>query len=513
MKTTFLTIFSFIFIQLSYSQTSKQSYDRKYPILTEKQMLEDIDSLQSDIDKAGIHSTLNEHLKKIDLKSFFEEYRKTINSNTTPEEFAIIVDEILNLVQDGHANLILKEQSIKNAQKFIERQKLKFDSTAYAYAKAYNKLFEKRNTEFELPIKYINGKYLVYVPFQYDEAVFRSGFELIECNGKPIQEILPSLISQVSPLRWDIENEIYYKDNFYKAPKFIRTGKINLGFKDGSGNVIRKDFKFNERIDFLEEAQRKVGYFTQEEEKVLYFDKEEILYLRIPRMDRNKVSFYTDKIDSLYNSNTKISKVVLDIRGNGGGSDKCYTNILKHIISEPIKEPFKVAFPKNAFISSYFGFKPGDVSVEESPLLGDLPFYIYEKNQEIKPDSTSINYNDKIFILQDEFIYSAAGNLSALAKSNSNIITIGNRTGLCGGKQTSPVYFSLPNSKLIYRLEPMLDFSNVIEVEDLFHNEVSHYIPNTLEDYKRRIFNKNDIYSVEFLREHDPLFKMVINYN
>jgi len=408
--------------------------------------------------------------------------------------------------------MVLKPKSIESAKKFIKREKIVFDTLAFKYAKNYNTFFETLKTDFELPIKYIDGKYFVTIPFEYNGITFGSGFELVECDSQPIEKILPSLISEISPLRWDIKNKIYYKDNFYKAQKFIVDGKINLGFIDDSGNMIRQQFNFDDSFTLLKKPIRKIGYFSQEEEKVIYFDKENILYLRIPKMDRDKVTFYTNKIDSISNLGSKISKVVLDIRGNGGGSDRLYTSILKHIISESVNEPYKVAFPKNDFILSYFGFKPTDVTVQRNTLLGNSSFYLYGQNRKIKPDSTSIKYNNKIFILQDEFVYSAAGNLSALAKSNSNIITIGNRTGLCGGKQTSPIYFSLPNSKLIYRLEPMLDFSNVNKIEDIFHDEVTDYIPQTFEDYKRRIFSENDIYSMGFLREYDPLFKIVVDY-
>lgn len=512
MKTKIFTILTLIFTWASLSQTKNKSHFKSDLILSERQMLEDLDSLQVHIKKAGIHSVLNKHLKGINLDAYFKKYRASINKNTNATEFAIIVDQILNLVQDGHANMVLNPKNIESAKKFIKREKIVFDTLAFNYAKNYNKLFETLKTDFELPIKYIDGKYFVTIPFEYKGIVFKSGFELIECNSQSIEKILPTLISEISPMRWDIKNKIYYKDNFYKAQKFVTDGKINLGFKNDSGHIIRQQFNFDDSVTLLKKPVRKIGYFSQEEEKVIYFDKENILYLRIPKMDRDKVTFYTNKIDSINNLGSKISKLILDIRGNGGGSDRLYTGILKHIVSEPLNEPYKVAFPKNDFILSYFGFKPTDVTVQRNTLLGNSSFYLYGKNKKIKPDSTSIKYKNQIFILQDEFVYSAAGNLSALAKSNSNIITIGNRTGLCGGKQTSPIYFSLPNSKLVYRLEPMLDFSNVNKIEDIFHDEVTHYIIPTFEDYQRRLFSENDIYSIDFLREFDPLFKVVVDY-
>ena len=49
-------------------------------------------------------------------------------------------------------------------------------------------------------------------------------------------------------------------------------------------------------------------------------------------------------------------------------------------------------------------------------------------------------------------------------------------------------------------------------MEDIFHDEVTHFIPQTFENYQRRLFSKTAIYSPEFLRTHDPLFKAVVDY-
>ena len=513
MKKTILTIFTLTITFVCISQTTKTSSLNSDLMLSEKQMLEDIDSLQNHIKTAGVHSVLNKYLKGIDLDSHFNTYRKSINKNTTTTEFALMVDQLLNLVQDGHANLITNKDNFNAIKRHVKRKKLVFDTLAFKYAKIYDDFFETFNPDLELPIKYIDGKYFITVPFKYNNIIFDAGLEVIECNSQPIAKILPTLISEVFAMRWDLKNKTYYKNTFYKAKRFITQGKINLGFKNKSGRIIRQEFNFKDRVNLLKEPVRRIGYFTQNTKKVFYFKKEEILYLRVPKMSRNTKDYYNNKIDSIHNLYGKISKVVLDIRGNGGGTDRCFTNILKHIVSKPVNQPYKVAFPKNNFSVSYFDIQPTDnIGVEKNPLLGNTPFYIYEAHKTIKPDSNSINFDGNIFVLQDEFIFSASGNLSALAKSNSNIITIGNITGKACGNQASPAYFSLPNSKLMFRLEPMLDFSSVTKIEDIFHDEVTHYLPQTLENYQRQIFSKQDIYSMEFLRAYDPLFKMVIDY-
>lgn len=515
MKTTFLILITIFTVNLNFAQTGsyKPTKLTSAPNLSVAQMQEDLNNLQNNIAKAAPHSILNKHLKGISLASYFEQYRKTITTKTTPQAFAIMVGNLLNLVQDGHANLVLSPKSVAYVRKSVARNKLAFDTLAFKQAAYYNVAFKQRKTDFSLPVKYIEGKYLVTIPFKYKGVRYAAGSELIECNGQTITRLLPSLITDISPLRWDVQNKVYYKDNFYKAQNLVAKGKISLGFKNKAGQLIKQSFNYTDKVDLLKKPARKIGYFTQPEAKVLFLDKEKVLYIRMPRMDGKMVKFYTSKIDSIYALGKKPGKVIFDIRGNGGGSDNCYLGALEHLITKPLDRSFKLSFPKDPFVLNYFGLKGNKgISTQNSTLLGSTPFYVYSKTQFAKPAANSVKYNGKIFVLQDEFIYSSAGNLSTMAKANSNIITIGNRTGLCGGKQARPIYFSLPHSKLIYRLEPMLDFSNIAKTEDIFHDEVSQYIPQTFDDYQKRLFSKNDIYSPVFLRKHDPLFKAVVNY-
>jgi len=61
MKTTPLIIFTFFITFTCLSQINKQTDIKTDLILSEKQMLLDLDSLQIHINKAGIHTTLNKH--------------------------------------------------------------------------------------------------------------------------------------------------------------------------------------------------------------------------------------------------------------------------------------------------------------------------------------------------------------------------------------------------------------------------------------------------------------------
>jgi hypothetical protein len=85
------------------------------------------------------------------------------------------------------------------------------------------------------------------------------------------------------------------------------------------------------------------------------------------------------------------------------------------------------------------------------------------------------------------------------------------RSDLVGGRQTEPLFIQLNNSGLVFRVEPMLDFSGVKTINDFSHNEVEVRITPSIEDYFLRTTYKGDVYSSEFLLKHDKLIRFVLS--
>ena len=61
-----------------------------------------------------------------------------------------------------------------------------------------------------------------------------------------------------------------------------------------------------------------------------------MLYIGIPFMDAELGESIVRDIDSIVADGNSISKIVMDIRGNGGGNDNCYRTILQHLIAKEI---------------------------------------------------------------------------------------------------------------------------------------------------------------------------------
>lgn len=107
-------------------------------------------------------------------------------------------------------------------------------------------------------------------------------------------------------------------------------------------------------------------------------------YIRIPHFDNGSVDYFCSQIDSAFKS----PYLILDLEKNRGGIRRNVLNIASHFVSGPIT-------------------------------MGNIA---------IKPD-TSRCYRGKLLILTDEFTSSGAEILTAILKTQSNVTTIGRRTG------------------------------------------------------------------------------------
>ena len=134
-----------------------------------------------------------------------------------------------------------------------------------------------------------------------------------------------------------------------------------------------------------------------------------------------------------------------------------------------------------------------------------MPDYTY-----VSPDSITYPFDGPIYILQDRFIYSSTSNLSNLAKISDKLISIGETPNLLGGLQTNVVPLSLPHSKLIFRVEPQIDFTNTKTTADIFQNNVEYPVSYSIDFLYERTTTEKDVSGKEFLYEKDPMFRKVL---
>ena len=212
------------------------------------------------------------------------------------------------------------------------------------------------------------------------------------------------------------------------------------------------------------------------------------------------------------------------MRDNLGGSDYAWQNVLQAIIKNPLP------------IKGWFGFRNTETMrkifenyVEEYPqavmkhtisFLDNVEFItlinggVTDEGDTVSyiPDTNSLQYDGKIYILQNEFCFSATGTLLATAKLYPQFVTVGVPTGLIMGRGVAPAIFQLSESKFTFLMEACVDLTDCQTAFDVFHDRPQIEIYPTLEEiidmnnYGTFLNKRGD----EFLFKYDYLFKKVL---
>ena len=136
-------------------------------------------------------------------------------------------------------------------------------------------------------------------------------------------------------------------------------------------------------------------------------------------------------------------------------------------------------------------------------------FLVNSSNMSIEPNIDSIRFKGKIYLLQNGRVFSAAGSLSTLALSSDKIVSAGGNI-FEGGSGMNPYIFTLPHSRLSFRVAATVDLTKVNNIEDLLHNQVEIPVIYSFDEFIESIYFDGDVYSEAFLLEKDPVFKTII---
>lgn len=101
-----------------------------------------------------------------------------------------------------------------------------------------------------------------------------------------------------------------------------------------------------------------------------------------------------------------------------------------------IKIKTKVVVNDSPITCKYLGIDKDSATILKVPFLKNERNYILTDNAEMEtylPQTTGLGYKGKIYLLQDENIFSSAGAISALAYYTDQIVSIGESSGWMGG--------------------------------------------------------------------------------
>jgi hypothetical protein len=492
----------FILFLLISCNTKSQS---GLPQLSKQQMLDDFDTLYKTISNVNPHDYVRRKVNGYAMLDSIKALSNEIVQVHTAEDFYWLINRALILCQDGHTSPVRKYLY----EYMADEDKMKWNSTIAdtAVIDEYSAIRRKRleAVKLILPIKYINGEYITLQTFSVSRQTVPQNAVLKKVNGMPVHAFVRTKLQHKKDLHWDFTNNRFYADDFYNSFDVPLTEKIRFDFKDKRGMVSM----YAGLSDTVTAAAQLAYVPDKEKKKVIYFAEQKILYIRMPVMWDS--AFYLTQIDSLQNvlPLNSIQKVLLDVRDNAGGNDGDWVSVISRFLDKPVIRNITKCFnPGNPYrqriyADSFRIFK--NAFIRHGTFLEAI-----NAPDTILPYKNKLNFAGKIYVIQNENCFSATGDLISTCQFSDQLINIGNSTGWFGGFGSMPWVFILPNSKILYWTEPLLDFSNVKRPEDLFHNEVEIPVKLSAQDYFKRYAYKGDVYGKDFLFAKDAVIKRIL---
>ncbi|HHW21498.1 MAG TPA: hypothetical protein GXX26_01270 [Clostridiaceae bacterium] len=191
-----------------------------------------------------------------------------------------------------------------------------------------------------------------------------------------------------------------------------------------------------------------------------------IAYIKIPSMKSGKAleNDYAELI-KFYEEISDFKNLIIDITGNGGGSDWYWmNNIVRPNISKPVKV-INYFFMKQSDINlrfyelntgrSIYESKADKNVIDTLPMINpddlEKPGHLFEAYKEIYPLKEGEQlFSGNIYLLVDKHVYSSAESFAMFCHQTGFAYIVGAGTGGDGGG-FDPVFIALPESGLIVR--------------------------------------------------------------
>lgn len=206
--------------------------------------------------------------------------------------------------------------------------------------------------------------------------------------------------------------------------------------------------------------------------KVLIED--ELAYMKIEGMSYYHIEEDYPKIKGFLKEVEEYNKLIIDIRGNRGGFDRYWENIVELLIDDVHSAQYYSFFKQSSRTVNDVFRVPSIYTVRDldGKVLEQLPpeiktdFNYYKNNSvQIAPNG-DVNFKGKVYLLVDEEVYSSAEKFAAFAKDTGFATLVGDTTG--GGMTFADIpmaYMPLSGFIVNYSRELVLNSDGSINME------------------------------------------------
>jgi hypothetical protein len=463
------------------------------PVLTKDEMREDLIFLVQKIKNVSPHLEIRRQVTGTDVLKEID--RLAESEIASFEDFYYTAKRILLLCQDQHNDL-------SSYPEWIDEINPNITSDAKRISDSCENVYDKYHSVNCTSVEYTGGKYFFYYTLydHSDKVLIPAGAELIKVYGIDINDYVHRFNRHIDhSVRWDFELKKYY------------TRRI---FPPDMTGLNTNDMSLTYRFDGIEKTVQQTGGIIKTihdfDPGVSYFHKHNILYLRIPAMDAEQCDFFVNEI--MKHREEKIKKIIIDLRGNGGGNDRLWRTVLSAIVAEPLTMSEKYYIRDTYDAREYLtGIRKFPLNKDDTMSINGINYIGLSGDKDtIVPADKTLNYRGAVYLPVNNKCFSSTLAFTSSCREVASFVTVGEPSGYIGGKGLSPFFFRMPNSQLIFSIIPVLDASNVKSIEDYYDSQVNIPVKLNIDDY---IFDRDDQskrYGEDYLFNHDPVFRKIL---
>lgn len=249
----------------------------------------------------------------------------------------------------------------------------------------------------------------------------------------------------------------------------------------------------NEKIEKIFEAQANYQPEKMSDSNVLIADviPQKIAYIAVKQMVNPDVKIASfkeehDRIKGYLEDIVDYPILLIDIRGNGGGNSRYWSEFLiPSIIDKKYSQETYTLLKEGPLFDKYR--RQSGVKELTNDLRLDLDFpeetlmmindfsYIGSHTERVAPNKDSIHFKGKIYLLVDKAVYSSSEKLASFAKDSELALLVGEKTG-GDGIGSDPVLVDLPHSGYILRFSKEMGITEKGSINELSQTEPDLFV-------------------------------------
>ncbi len=394
--------FCLLYLILACSVTIAQyNYDELIPV---ELLKEDLYLLKANLEE--VHPGLYAYHSKEEIDAKFSEIDSSLTQATTSVIFYRKLLPLLPLIANNHTKIYCPPSYKDKVITSLPR--------------------------FPFTLYHRKGRSYIYKDFS-DEQVIGVGTEILKINDMPMEKLLEKWLGFYSVDGFNTSMAYYGLGIAFSRYYAYYTGTpklFHVEYRDLDGTIKSTEIK-GLTAPYIT-AKRKNLENSKKEQTISFSIEDDIAYLDIPSFQPEKAIPFKLSVRNAFRDikRRKVTRLIIDVRGNGGGYGEAADIVLRYLISEtiyPYQDEFALVneIPYPEYYDHDFFFK----HFEKQPLVKKGETYHIKNISANKLKPKKDHYFGELIVLLNAASASATGEFLGLVKSYTNAIFIGEEAG------------------------------------------------------------------------------------